>query len=525
MLLAAVLMGKQMVLVDNVTKDAGTFYLPLAKAVHDGGSGFHPIIPPLYPILTGWLSTLCVGAEDPQILAGRLISGASTLVVIGLMYALGKTLYGPRVGGAAAVLTAANPYISQLAASVGPAMLYAGLLTAMALTLVRQLQRPTAAKTAAVAALAALAALARSEGIVMPAVALATVAAGLWRPPPRRARRIAGRFLLAVLVIGAIWTPRLAQMHRRTGLAVLDIRIRKYLPGVSLSEPRRFSRPPGVIGEIRPGPSGRIRTADHRIEEAVETLTMVVGPATWPLAALWLGRRKRLRTVVPGRPAAHGLLATIFAAQVLAVAPVMLNSRYVGAVTPLAQLWAALGLVTAAEAMRRTKGPLRRLGASMRWQWAAVALLAAGLSTWSVLKGNNTVRQRANAMVGRRAIERSGPGSAMLASDPRPIYYAQARWVRLCIARTSGHKLLPAALLAICRTHALDWIVIRDEEQWCPWLLAALQGRSLPTGILAARAEHAYMSNGRRKVRGAYLIDARRLAAYLQSRQRAAKAP
>jgi len=525
MLLAAMLMGKQLVFVDNVTRDASAYYLPLAKAVSDGQSGFHPIIPPLYPTLTGWVSSLCGGADDPVVLAGRLVSGVSTLVVIGLIYALGTTLYGPRVGAATATLTAVNPYISQLAASVGPAMLYTALLTAMALTLVRLLQRPTMAKTAVAAALVALAALTRSEGIVLSAVALTTVAVGSWRPKGKRASRITGHLLLAALVIGAIWTPRLVQMHRRTGLAVLDIRVHKYLPGIDSEQVRNLYRPPNQIDEVRLDRSRRVSTAGERLKEATETLTMVIGPGTWLFAALWVLRRKPLRTVVPGRPAAHTLLAIIFSVQVLAVAPVMLNPRYIGPVTPLAQLWGALGLMTTAEGMRRTKGARGRVGASMRWQWVIMALLAAGLSTWSLLKGNDAARHRTTAMVGREAIQRSGPGSAMLSCDPRPSYYARAGWVRLRESGGDGHSLTPAALLKICQARPLDWIVVENDETWCPWLLAALRARTLPTEVVAARAEHGFVSKGQWHLRRAYLIDAHQLARWLQSHPDVAEAP
>ncbi len=525
MLLAAALMGKQWMSLDNVSRDASAYYLPLAEAVADGQSGLHPIIPPLYPTLTGWLSTLFSGAAEPQVLAGRLISGVSMLVVIGLIYALGTTLYGPRVAAAAATLTAANPYLSQLGAGVGPDMLYAALLTAMALALIRLLQRPTLAKTVAAAVLAALAALTRSEGILLPAIVVVTMVIGLWRPSDKRAGRIVGHLVLAAVVIGAVWTPRLVQMHRRTGLAVLDIRVHKYLPGVTSKDARSLHQPPSLIGDIRLDPSRQIRTTGERLEEAAESLIMVIGPAAWLFAALWAFRTKPLRALVPGRPGAHALLATIFAVEVLAVAPVMLNPRYLGTVTPLTQLWAALGLVTAAEAMRRGKGVLRRVGASMRWQWVIVALLATGLATWSLLKGNNVNREQDNAVVGREAIQRSGPGSVILASDPRPSYYARGRWVRLREPIQDGYSLTPAALLAICQTYPLDWIVVEQNERWCPWLPAAIESETFPAAIVAVQADHEFVSKGRRRTRRTYLLDAHQLTKWLQSRPDVVQSP
>ncbi|MFW6155127.1 MAG: glycosyltransferase family 39 protein [Planctomycetota bacterium] len=525
LLLAAGLMANQFVDLEYVSQDAGAFYLPLAREVSDGRSGLHPIIPPVYPTLTGRLALLCGAADDPPALAGRLVSAASLLATVALVYALGSTLYGPRTGAAAAVLTAANPYLVQLGAGVGPDMLYTALLTALALTLVRQIRRPTQGKTALAAALAALAALTRSEGVLLPAIAMVALAFRLWRPAPGRAKRLGGHLLLAAVMIGAVWTPRLVGVYRHTGFAVLDVRMHKYLPGIGLEDVRRFYPPPNRIDDVRVGPAGRIRTPAERFEEAVEMVPMVIGPLTWLMAAAWVLRPRALRVTVPPRPHAHALLAAIVAIQLLAVAPVGFSSRYVGAIAPLVQVWGALGLVTVAETMRRGTGVLSRVGTSMALQWVLVALLAAGLSTWALLKGNNVVREGASADVGVELLEQSGLDSIVLARDSRPSYYGRARWVRLIESDLEGHALTEAALLEVCRSHQLDWIVVETGEQWCPWLLEAAQASALPDPVVALQAKRTFVSQSQRKMRGAYLMDAHALAAWLRQRPDVAGAP
>ena len=260
-LLATVaLLAKQIALARVPSDDAAGFYLPLARAAAEGeaAAGTSPTIPPLYPLAVGILGrALPEGESDRYVLAGRLLSAAAALGLVACVYALGAATAGRRAAVAAAVLGGTNPWVARFGASVGPDMLYALAVTGAVLALVRYRARPRAAGALWIALLVGVAPLVRSEGLIL----LPLAAAGMLIRRPRPRARVAAHLALAACVIAAVWLPRLIDVRRHTGYAVLDIRLLRLLPdrGPGPAECSfrdvRLIQPPGPPGDASAAPA------------------------------------------------------------------------------------------------------------------------------------------------------------------------------------------------------------------------------------------------------------------------------
>jgi 4-amino-4-deoxy-L-arabinose transferase-like glycosyltransferase len=183
----------------NLLADGRGFIDPfLSTADHPYPSALHP---PLWPLALAAASKL--GATG--FLAHRLVGCIAGTATVGLLGLLGRRAAGDRAWLLAAGIAALYPTLIAADGSLMSESLY-GLFAAVALLLAyRLLDRPTAARAAALGAAIGLAALTRGEGwLFLPLLALPLA----WRGGRGgRALRLAAPLVAAALVI-APWTIR-----------------------------------------------------------------------------------------------------------------------------------------------------------------------------------------------------------------------------------------------------------------------------------------------------------------------------
>ena len=522
LLVAAALLGKQMAFARIATADATGYYLPLARAfaafariatadatgyylplarafaAGDGDEAQNIIIPPLYPMVVGFCSPAFAWADDPCEQAGRAVSAIAALALVVLVYALGAELGSRRVGLVAAALTATNRAVIRIGVAVGPDMFYAALLAGLALLVLKYRARARPALAGAIGAAAALAALVRSEGLLL--VGFAGVAIAL--APMAGARRRWGRRMLGVALMLAaaavVWLPRLDYMKRKTGWAVLDIRL------VNTLDRGRFEQDPHVWlmpRQVYTGTAHALKPAKPpgaRVGEAVESLADVIGYASWPLIVFWLVAGRRHLAKRPGRV----VLAAMLVMELGVLATVVLGKRYVTIVTGPAQVWAALGAVALGECLRRRAAGAQAAAAVSRRLLAGLGVLlvvSAGVSLFSTNHGSRHTERRD---LGRLARERLGRGRIILAQGPQLPYYADARFIIATDSRHGG-EMDAVALGALCRTHDADLIELGTKSPSSRWLLEQITSARLPAGALVAERSGGEYTT--------YLIDARKL--------------
>jgi len=511
LLVAAGLLAKQVVSARIATKDACGFYLPLAGEVQRGnrGSWQHPMIPPAYPLCTGLLARLVDSGDQPLELSGRLISAASVLVIVVLVYLIAASLFGRRVAVAAAALTAVNRWMIYFGASVGPDMMYGALAAGAVLCLVRYAQKPSAAWALGAAAASGAAALTRAEGVLLPVICVSTIlVVGAFSKKRRTVRCVVHAGLL-VAVVAVIFSPRLAYMHKRTGYYVLDVRALQVLHGRGYKPDPTWWHMPIEAGRIELGKAPAGKTLAARLQEAGETLLMVIGPATWFFAGAWFFGKKN----IPRRSTGQAIIATVIIAQVAVTAPIKMDRRYVAAVAGLAQIWGGLGLVVLAERMRGASGWAGRFGRSIRRQMVGLGLIMAAMACWSLLGSNAGLRHPQLRFLAKRIIRVAGEGRTVLADSPQVPYYAHGRYVVVAVRDSRTGTLEIGRILQICRDHEVDFIVAETGETWCRSLIE----QAMPGGPAAESVVVQYRSDKKAKGRGktSYLIDARRLAELL----------
>ena len=513
---AATLLTKQIYFSRIATRDACGYYLPLAKAAAQGRAAQHPIIPPLYPLAMGRVSALLSFAEDPQELAGRLISAVSVLLLVVCSFAIGKRLFHPRVGLAAAMLTACNPWIIRFGGNVGPAMMYAVLVMLTVLLIIEYGRRGSIVLAVLAGLSSALAAMTRSEGIFLPPLAAIFVLIGsrAKRRPVRPAAMHAAALLLTVAVV---WTPRLLAVRAMTGVALLDVRAISLIPWADLQTDPAWSRMPmQVAPTIRLAPpSAAAITLRDVVSICHESLFMVIGPLTWGFGIIWFLRRKNL----PRRSLGQLIIASVIIAEICIVIPVKLDRRYIASVAGLAQIWGALGMVVLAERLRYKRGWPGWLGRSIGLQLAAMAVAMVSLILWSIFGTNVGTRHHDLRQLGQEARQRYGRGRILLATSPEPAYYARGRLVTVRDIRGHATGLTVHQLRDLCRRHDVDLIVIRSRERWCPWLLESIDGGDLPPGSIVATATSGRKGGRASRRITSYLIDAAVLFPGLDARR------
>ncbi len=183
----------------NLLADGRGFIDPfLSKASHPYPSALHP---PLWPLTLAAASKLGADSFLAHRLVGCLI-GAGVVALLGL---LGRRAAGERAGLLAAGIAAAYPTLIAADGSLMSESLYGLFLAAALLLAYRLLDRPSAARAAALGAALALAALTRGEALLFIFVLALPLA---WRGGGSgRALRLAAPLVAAALVISP-WTIR-----------------------------------------------------------------------------------------------------------------------------------------------------------------------------------------------------------------------------------------------------------------------------------------------------------------------------
>lgn len=186
--------------------------LPLAEvpeALRRDGS------PPLYYLLLHvWMGQF--GTGDAAV---RAFSGVASVATLPLLYLVGRRIAGPRVGWAALVLGASNPFALRYATETRMYSLMVLECVAGALFLLRALERPSPGRLAAVAGITASLVLTHYWALYL----LATVGAWLFvralRPGPGPGAN--ARPVLAALAVGGLaflpWLPSFLFQLAHTG--------------------------------------------------------------------------------------------------------------------------------------------------------------------------------------------------------------------------------------------------------------------------------------------------------------------
>lgn len=491
MMLAVILLARHLAYWQIPTRDACAYYLPMAKAVADGdGVGsHHAIIPPLYPMMVGYLSRALPGADDPQELAGKVIGLVSVLLLVACVYALGHQAASRRVGVMAAGLTAVNPWVIRYGTGIGPEIPYGVLITLGVVAMMRYYHRPGWAAAAAMALLGGLVSLTRSEGIFLPPLMLGAMAVICLTTRQGGWRRLGLHIVVFATVLLAVWSPRLAYMRNATGWYVLDARMLILMPvgrqeyGAGVNS--QWWRPTNTVNLVLMGQGRPLRDWAETAKETMESVGMTITPVTWALAALCLLPPR-------GRPrhgVAQALAVVVILGQLLVVGVVQMHRRYVVPIAGLAQLWAALGLVVLDAHLERVRRRLDPLGQRLCRSWTVLAVLCAGLAVWSLLPTRRGVDDAYLKPMGQSLERQLGPGKVYVTSSSEIPYYARGKRVLVVHLPPSPPASWEFLRDRICRLPGgtdqwADFILIHPEETWCPYLLEEIRAGRLPPGAL-----------------------------------------
>ncbi|MCK4275618.1 MAG: glycosyltransferase family 39 protein [Phycisphaerae bacterium] len=509
LVVAAVLLAKQIAWSKIATRDACGFYLPLANAFAVGhrDAAQHPMVPPLYPFSMGLLARAVGFADDPAELAGQIISAVSVLSLVVCVYFIASMTFSRRTGLAAGALVAVNRWIIRFGGNVGPAMMYSVFVTLVVLGVLRYKTKPSAWVAAFVGVVSAAAALTRSEGVFLAPLAAIVMLAVVLGGKRRQAARVVLHLAIMIVVVGLLWSPRLSYMRAKTGRYVLDVRTTQLLEGQTAKRNPSWWRPPNEAARIQLRTGRRARSYSDVLQEAGETLVMVIGPATWVLAGVWFFRRKN----IPRRGAAQLIIAAVVITEIAIVARVKMDRRYVASVASVAQVWGGLGMVVLSERLRGMRGRLGAFGRSLTQQMVAMGFLIAALACWSVLSSNVGTRHQELRRLGRQIRDLAGAGQVVLGTSTEPAYYADGRSVLIVEPHSESAGLSPEQLGRICRANAVGFIVIRSDENWCSWLGDLAAGGEAAKGVVLGAGSSGKRARRTGRAIVSYLIDAEKL--------------
>jgi hypothetical protein len=463
------LLAKQLACFSIASKDACSFYLPLAQQAAEGNwsQAQHPVIPPLYPVLAGLASRTTGWATDPQQAGAQLLNAVLLPPLVLAVFGIGAA-WSRRVGIAMAALTAANPWVIRFAAEVGPELLYALLLTLAVLSLVRYVKRPGLWWALGAAAAAALATLTRSEGLFLLPLTLVVVLAARVR---KRGRATFIHMAAMVLLAALIWLPRASFVHETSGWWLLDVRLLQKIPGAR--SPGQWYRHPDAVAHLQPGP-GEGESLTERLDEAQETLTMVPGPHVWLLAIVgWLFVRKHMTR----RVRLQLLLLAVMLAQIMMTAWVEFDRRYTVPLVGLFQLWPALALWGLAGLHARRHCPK---GGRQLWA-AALAGLVVALGLWSLFGTNAGSRHAELRCIGAKTAGLQFVDPVIMASSSQGPYYADARAV-LVASRLTGEQLARHV-----ERFDVDLLIYGGDDEWLPGLAQQLAALGSDSDAFVAR--------------------------------------
>jgi 4-amino-4-deoxy-L-arabinose transferase-like glycosyltransferase len=180
----------------------GMAYIGLARHLVDGN--FKASLHGYWSPLLSWIIAACAVFSRNFTLLGRLVTIASFLVSLPLLYLLTKTLWRSRVAAALAVFwfSMARGLVEESVGSIIADFLLTACVLLYFLLLLQALRRNSRASWLALGAAHALAFLAKA--IAMPWLAISTVIAVLVHNA-RSPRRLAASLLLAFAIPAAVW--------------------------------------------------------------------------------------------------------------------------------------------------------------------------------------------------------------------------------------------------------------------------------------------------------------------------------
>ena len=284
-LLVLVTQGVVFSLSEISVRDACGVYLPLARAaaLGDWEHAQSVMFQPGYPIVTGLLSRLLSSADYPEELAGAVVNFLAMHVILLCVLVVSLKLWSRRVALVAVGLVGLNPRLLQMSVNVWTEVTFAAvcMLAVTALVLAREKLHWWLGPLLGL--LGGAAGLLRSEGVLLPGALVLCVFICHLRRQDGSVLRICAVAASVVLVSVAVWIPRVAYVHERTGCAVLDLRLASVL-GTDTPAMKPHWEVPIVVQDVGPTlesfPRGDWRQSGH-------SLTTTPGKlATWPRITL-----------------------------------------------------------------------------------------------------------------------------------------------------------------------------------------------------------------------------------------------
>lgn len=498
--------------------DACGAYLPLARAASRGDwdHAQSVMFPPAYPIAVGLLARALPAADDPEELAGAIINLVAMHVILACVAAISLKLFSRRAALVAVGLAGLNPRLVQLSATVSLEPSFAAVCALAAAVLILTREEPRWWTGPVLGLLGGAGGLLRSEGILLPGALML----GVLICYARRGRGTTGRAVAAAATIAvvsaAMWVPRVAFVHRRTGYALPDLRGASFLG----ADPRSFTPHQRIplavkdVGATLRGFSGGalLKTRYSPTETPGKWIgTSLEGLATgWNPAAIALGLFGLIwRAPLRRRGRAELVLGVLVGMQLLGCGvAVYLNPRLVAVVAPFVAVFAGVGAVALAERI------LRRARAAGKSAWWALGVR--NLNRQLVLVGllllicaAFCVRRAQRKHVGHRRagefiLRRYGPDRPILARTPQAAYYSRGRLVPVLSYRTARYA--NADIASILRQTGAAFVLLDGDRRWCPGLAAAHRTGALAGAVIPLPPD----ANG-----DLVLFDAGRLAAIL----------
>jgi 4-amino-4-deoxy-L-arabinose transferase-like glycosyltransferase len=207
--------------VHQVIERDGAVYASVAEHLARSGrlidlrEQYHTFYPPGYPLLVAPVYSL-VGDSHR---AGQIVSLACGIVLIAIVYALGRRLGGVTVGLVGAALVALYLPLAHEAVSVHTESLFAALLCLLVLSGLRLLDRPGAGGAAVAGGLVGTMYLVRPEGLLLGIVGMWI--GGVWLSRAQPLARVAGRLVAFLLALFLVAAPYVAYLHSVTGAWLL----------------------------------------------------------------------------------------------------------------------------------------------------------------------------------------------------------------------------------------------------------------------------------------------------------------
>ena len=204
--------------------DCYTYYFPMLELFQKGASFSqwnHPICPPLLIIAQGGIMTLFHISNFE--LAALLLNGLLMIPCTYIVFCIATTISQNKLsGGIAAMLLLINPIIAWRSLTTGNELIYATLLSAFCLSLIRYCNSTSCKSFIATSLFAILLALVRAEGPIWSVVFIACL--GVINLRKKQKAQLCLSLISFCILFAMCAGPRLGYMKKTTGLYLLDIR-------------------------------------------------------------------------------------------------------------------------------------------------------------------------------------------------------------------------------------------------------------------------------------------------------------